>query len=499
MTAIQPDVGAEVAAAGHIEGVDAVGRVEARGVDFIPEAERQSKPANLTWVYIGGQFTFGTIVLGSLPVAFGLSWWSSVSAILLGVLLGSILVGPMAMFGPRTGTNGPVSSGAHFGVVGRIVGSFLALLGSVGFFALSVWTAGQAAVGASDKLFGLPQTDLTLGVAYALIVLITILIGVYGHATVVSAQKFLIPVVGIVLLVGVVVLADKFDAGYSGGEYALGGYWATWALGFTVALSLPLSYGPFVNDFARYISPRRYSAQATAIALTVGQFIGCSVAMLFAAYTATMISPEVDWVTGLVEISPTAYMLPLLLVALLGALGQGALCTYSTGLDLSSIVPAIKRVPATLIVGALALTFVLLGSLVWNAIESVSAFVLILVALYTPWIAIMVIGYVLCRGQYRPDDLQVFNRGERGGIYWFTAGWNWRALVAWLAGSVVGVLFIHTSLVTGPFAESVNGVDLSFISAAVVGGGLYLLFRLLWPETPVEETSPKAAQVSAYR
>jgi purine-cytosine permease-like protein len=482
MSTIEQDLAAEAAAAAHIEGVDALGRVETRGVDYIPEPERHSKPSNLAWVYIGGQFTFGTIVLGSLPVAFGLGWWSSVTAILLGVLLGSIIVGPMAMFGPKTGTNGPVSSGAHFGVVGRMVGSLLALLGSVGFFALSVWTGGQAAVAASDKLFGLPQTDVTLGVAYALVVLITILIGVYGHASVVSAQKFLIPIVGLVLLVGVFVLADKFDAGYSGGEYLLGGFWATWALSFTIALSLPVSYGPFVNDFARYISPKRYSAAQTAVALAIGQFVGCCTALLFAAYTATMISPDLDWVSGLVEISPTAYMLPLILVAVLGSLGQGALCTYSTGLDLSSIVPAIKRVPATLIVGALALGFVLLGSLVWDAVDSVSAFVLILTALYTPWIAIMIIGYAFARGRYSPDDLQVFNRGERGGRYWFNAGWNWRALTAWLAGSVVGILFIHTSLVTGPFADSVEGVDLSFISAGLVGGGLYLLFRVLAPE-----------------
>jgi len=45
-------------------------------------------------VWIGAQMCFGIIVLGWLPVAFGLGWWSSVTAITLGLLVGSLLTGP---------------------------------------------------------------------------------------------------------------------------------------------------------------------------------------------------------------------------------------------------------------------------------------------------------------------------------------------------------------------------------------------------------------------
>ena len=47
---------------------------------------------------------------------------------ILGVALGALVLAPMAIFGPLTGTNNAVSSSAHFGVVGRIIGSFLSLL-----------------------------------------------------------------------------------------------------------------------------------------------------------------------------------------------------------------------------------------------------------------------------------------------------------------------------------------------------------------------------------
>src|SRR5262249_477853 len=122
--------------------MDSFGKIESHGIDFIPEADRHSRPLNIFWILIRANLTFGLIVLGALPVAFGLSWWSSFSSIIIGDLLGALLFAPMALIGPRTGTNGPVSSGAFFGVVGRIIGSALALFIAIGFYALAVWTGG---------------------------------------------------------------------------------------------------------------------------------------------------------------------------------------------------------------------------------------------------------------------------------------------------------------------------------------------------------------------
>ena len=41
---------------------------------------------------------------------------------------------------------------AHFGVVGRIIGSFLSLLTAISFYAISVWSSGDALVGAAHRL-----------------------------------------------------------------------------------------------------------------------------------------------------------------------------------------------------------------------------------------------------------------------------------------------------------------------------------------------------------
>lgn len=131
------------------------------------------------------------IVFGWLPITYGLGWWSSVTAITTGLILGSVLYAPFALFGPRTGTNSAVSSGAHFGVVGRLIGSILAMITAVGFFAISIWTGGDALVAGAHSLLGTPVNDAMSVAGYAITGVITIVIAVYGYATVVAAQKFI--------------------------------------------------------------------------------------------------------------------------------------------------------------------------------------------------------------------------------------------------------------------------------------------------------------------
>jgi len=155
---------------------------------------------------------------------------------------------------------------------------------------------------------------------------------------------------------------------------------------------------------------------------------------------------------------------------------------YSSGLDLDAIVPQLTRVQATIATSLVAAGLVYLGALVFNLADSVLAISIILLVLSTPWAVITGLGYLLCRGRYDLDALQVFNRGERGGRYWFTAGFNYRAVVAFLAGAVFGLLAANTTLYVGPLADIAGGVDVSFAGAALISATLYLALRLAFPE-----------------
>jgi purine-cytosine permease-like protein len=244
---------------------DRVGRVEARGVEYIPEAERDSRPANLATVFLGANLALCVVVFGWLPITFGLGWWSTVTSSVVGLAIGTAITAPMALFGPRTGTNNPVSSGAHFGVHGRLVGSVLTLLFALAFAAIAVWTGGDALVACAARLVGTPTGDGALAVGYAVIAAAIVAVALYGHATIVAFQRLLVPVACGLLALGVVAFAGKFDPGYTGGHYLLGSFWPTWMLSVVLAASGPVSYAPSLGDYSRRISARR-SATAASLA-----------------------------------------------------------------------------------------------------------------------------------------------------------------------------------------------------------------------------------------
>ncbi len=59
--------------------------VEVHGVEPIPDAERTARPLDLFRLTFGGANTIATVVLGSFPIIFGLSFRDALVATLLGV------------------------------------------------------------------------------------------------------------------------------------------------------------------------------------------------------------------------------------------------------------------------------------------------------------------------------------------------------------------------------------------------------------------------------
>ena len=462
-------------------------------MDFIPEAERDSRPTNLAAVFVGGNLAFSTILFGWLPVIFGLGWWSAVTSSVVGLALGTLVTAPLALLGARTGTNNPVSSGAHFGVNGRLIGSALTLLFALGFAAIAVWTGGDALVASATRLVGAPGGDGMLAVSYALIAAGVVTVALYGHATVVALQKAMVPLVGVLLALGIVAFAGDFDGGYGGGNYVLGGFWQTWMLSVVVAAAGPISYAPSLGDYSRRISYHRYSDRQVLAAASLGVFFGLLIPTLFGAFTAiTFSEPGDSYVVDLVAASPAWYVLPILVIALAGSVGQGALNLYATGLDLESLVPRLRRVQTTVITSLIAVAVVFLGTVVLNAVDSITALTLVLNGLAAPWVVVNLVGFFARHKRYDPEDLQVFNQRRHGGRYWFVGGWNPRAVLAWAAGGTFGLLSVNTTLYVGPLARVADGVDLSLLGSGLIAGALYVVAIALYPERVPEPSAAYA-------
>ena len=480
---------------------DRLTAIEQHGIDYIPDEERASRPSNLFFILFGGSLTFSLIIIGWFPIAFGLSWWAGCSSVVVGSAIGALLLSPMGLMGPRSGTNNPVSSGALFGVVGRIVGTLLEATASLAFAALSIWTGGDALVGGMKALFKVNDETLTRMVAYAVLSVIVTVVSVFGHNMMVAAQKIMVPTAGLAIAVGFFVYLPHFDAGYKGtGSYLLGSFWATWLSAMLVSLSTVASYGAYAGDWTRHISRKRFSDRRVFAAMFLGGFVGMGGPFLFGTFTSVAVfasgagDANTPYVFGLLKIVPLWYVPFLIYLGLASGTAQAVINTYGTGLDTSSLIPKLNRVQATIVACAGATVLVYAGYFYSELITLVAVFLSLLAICSVPWIVIMTIGFVHRRGFYHVDDLQVFNRGERGGLYWFSHGINWRALGVWLVAAVAAFFFTNTAWYTGPGTKLTGGADIGFIVGGVLAAALYPLALKFWPEPrAVFAPSPSAA------
>jgi purine-cytosine permease-like protein len=463
--------------------VDRVGHVEQAGVDYLPEEARDSRPRNLLAVFGGANFTWTNAVYGWLAVALGLDFWSATISFVVGTVVGALFVMPVSIIGPRTGTNMTVSSGAHYGIRGRFIGSGLSLIFAIVFAALTVWTSGDAIIAAGHRLLGTPQGDLALAISFAVVSALMVAVALYGHATIVAVQKFIIPVVGLIFLAGFYAFSGTFTTHPSSAGYALGGYWATWILNAVLSMAGPISYAPVIGDYTRRISGRKHRDLPVSGSVALGITVGTLVPEMLGIFTAcALINATGDYVTDLVSSSPTWYVLPILVVAILGGLGQGTLCIYASGLDLETFFPRFRRIHTTAFASLLAVALLYLGMFVFHAVDSITAATVVLNAVATPWTVVLVIGALRRRRKgYDPYDLQAFAQRRHGGRYWFTAGWNVPAVAAWLAGCTFGVLAVNTQLYAGPLSNILNGVDPSAIGSGLVTAVVYLAAIRLVP------------------
>ncbi|MEW9555205.1 cytosine permease [Nonomuraea sp. NPDC050783] len=470
---------------------DTIIEIETYGVERIPDADRTARPLDLFRVAFGGANTFATCVLGAFPILFGLSFWQGLAATVLGLVVGALILAPLSLFGPLNGTNNAVSSSAHLGVHGRIVGSFLSLLTAVAFFSISVWSSGDALVGGAHRLAGLPDTDLSYAVAYGVFALLVLVVCVYGFRFMLLVNKIAVAAASLLFVLGILAFAGDFDPSYPG-TLAAGDplFWPSFIGAALIVLSNPVSFGAFLGDWSRYIpadTPRRRvmaAAFLSQLATILPFFFGLATASIIAAKAADHMDPAApDYVGGLLAVAPGWYFVPVCLIALIGGMSTGTTSLYGTGLDFSSVFPRFSRVRATVFIGTLSIVFIFAGRFAANLTQSISTFATLIITCTAPWMVIMMLGYVTRRGWYDPEALQVFNRRQRGGRYWFTHGWNWRGLSAWLVSAVLALLFVNLpGQFVGPLGGLAGGVDVSLPIGLAAAALIYLALLTAFPE-----------------
>ena len=464
--------------------------IERHGIESIPDADRSATIFDFFRIAWGGSNSLATAVLGAFPIIFGLSFAQGLAATVLGVLAGALILAPMAVFGPINGTNNAVSSSAHFGVVGRMVGSFLSLLTAVSFFSISVWSSGDAVVGAVERMAGTGASDLAFAAAYGFFALAVLLVSIWGFGLMLLVNKIAVVAASALFLVGFAAFYPAFDAGFAGQGMAWGEarFWPAFIGAALVALANPISFGAFLGDWTRYLprdtpKGRLMAASVLAQLLSLVPFTFGLVSTSIIARLAPRFLEQADYTGGLLAIAPPAFVLPLMGLAVLSGLSTGTTSLYGTGLDFSSVFPRLTRPHATLFIGLIAGVLIFVGRFGFNLVDAITTFVSLIVVMTTPWMVVMMVGYVARRGFYLPEAMQVFNRGQEGGAYWFRGGWNIAGMSAWILSAALALLTVNIpGHFVGWLGQLAGGVDISLLAALVLPALLYPALLYLFPE-----------------
>ncbi|WP_030987885.1 purine-cytosine permease family protein [Streptomyces sp. NRRL WC-3744] len=441
-------------------------RVEAHGIDHIPDAERRGRPRELFAVWAAANVNYLNLLVGGALVLMGLSFWQAVAVIVIGNLFW-LLTGYLAISGPAAGAPSEVITRAVYGIRGnRVNNAVTGWLISVCYFALNLAAAASAAFALVHRT-GLP---LNTGVKAAVVVVIaalTLAISVYGHALIVRLYLPITLALTAVFTVVAVCVVDHADLGQAPAAPLTGAdLWAGLLAGVTLIASGPLSYTTSA-DFSRYL-PRTASAHAitgwTALGAFVPSVAVCSLGAL-AATAVDMTDPQI----ALGELLPDWFEPVFLIALVLGTIAINALTAYSAGLALQAVGLRVRRTVSVLADGTVSVALTLYALLVSDFLDTVSDVLQLTVVLLGPAMTVYATDIALRRNHY---DAAALADERPGSPFWYRAGVNPAGALALAAGVGASALCVNT-LYTGPVAEALGGTDLALPAGMVVTAVVY--------------------------
>ncbi|MGA5196973.1 purine-cytosine permease family protein [Streptomyces exfoliatus] len=447
---------------------DRPARIEAHGIDHIPDAERHGHPRELFSVWAAANVNYLSLVIGGALVLMGLSLWQALAVTVIGNLFW-LLPGLLATSGPAAGAPSEVITRAVYGILGNrannAIGGWLV---SVCYFALNLAAAATAAFALVEKAGVTANTPVKVAVIMVIAAL-TLAISVYGHALIIKLYlPITLALAGAFTVVAFAVLRHA-DFSYAP-EAPLTGVelWALLLAGTTMIASGPLSYTTSA-DFSRYL-PRTASRKAIIGWTALGAFLPSVVVCALGAFAATAVDMT-DPQTALQEILPGWFVPVFLLALVLGTISINALTAYSAGLALQAVGFRIRRSVSVLFDGAVAVALTLYGLLVSHFLDTVSNALQVIVVLVGPLMAVYATDVLLRRGRY---DGPALSDETPGSPFWYTGGVNPAGALALVAGVTAAALCVNT-LYTGPIAAALDGVDLSLPVGMLVSAALYAL------------------------
>ncbi|OEJ54224.1 nitrate reductase [Streptomyces agglomeratus] len=461
----------------------------------VPVEQRRWTTYNFAALWVGMAHNIPSWMLASGLVALGMDWKQAVLTIALAnviVLLPMLLTGHA---GPKYGIPFPVLARASFGLRGANLPALIRAGVACAWFGIQTWIGGQGIFVLLGKIFGgwteaarIGGQPWTLWVCFVLFWALELAIIYRGMEALRRFENWAAPfvIVGALALLGWITwkagglgpLLDQPSKLGWGGDFwpvffpSLMGMIAFWS---TLSLNIP--------DFTRFASGQRAQIR--------GQSLGLPTTMTLFALLSVLVTSGSQAVYGVPLWDPVALAAKTDNVfGLLFALVTVLVATVSVNLAANVVSPAydLANVAPKVInfrTGALITGVVGVLIMPWKLTATPELYIFtwlgVVGGLLGTVAGILIADYWIIRRTV----LELPDLYRAGGRYWYTAGWNWRAVAAFAVGGVLAVGGSHSAPGKGPFPA--DGVIAPLRPLADYGwavglaSALVVYVALMWP------------------
>jgi nucleobase:cation symporter-1, NCS1 family len=421
--------------------------IEGHGMEPIPASSRYGSVSRVFTVWFTPNLVPAAFFLGTLAAAsfIGLGFWTSIAAIIVGNLVGSVIVGLLATMGPKTGM-------AQMPLARLAYGKSIVVPGLLNWVSCIGWDGINSVFGAAaiSILTGLPFI-----VALLIIVVCQGALGILGYEAIHTFEKYMAIVLGAMFVVLTIAIAGQAGTGIARTDAVSGAdQIGSFILYSTIIASFVLAWALYASDYTRYLPENTQSSRVfwwTVLGLTLSA--GWVEALgLLVADKATE-GGAVDTINTILSGTPLAALA--MLAIGIGTVAVNAMNDYTGSLSLQAAGIRVPRVYSAILVAVLGFGVTLwlnAGDLV-GKVENILLFLSYWIA---PWAAVVLADWRLRRGRANVSRLVNFSSLPSGTL----------ALAAAIIGFVVSLPFQQSSV--GEDLRTATGLPINAISDDVL-------------------------------
>ncbi|PWY96125.1 allantoin permease [Aspergillus sclerotioniger CBS 115572] len=471
---------------------------------------------NNYWILINSNIS--TYMTGSSLIALGLSWWQAIVAIVVGNILATIFIVLNSLPGAYYHLGFPVVNryvwgmhGSQFVIWNRI---FLSLI----WYAFQAWIGGECVYVCLQAIWpsleeripnhmsaatGMTTAEFVGYIIFMVLSLPVIYVRPHKLQSLFYISAVIVIVFEIVLLVWS--LATMGSHGF-GDTLSSGSHGSGWMIAFGIISTIGSICAGILNqnDYARFARRPRDAIYGQLVSAGLYAIICGVIGILVTAATQNRYG-EAYWnlpnlLSAVIETGGSRSRAAAffggasLIISQLGVNVPGN--ALSGGFDLAATFPKYINIRR----GAYLTALISIAANPWKLVNTATVFVTVLSSysvFVAPMIGLMIASYLAVnQRKIKVPDLFV---GDASSIYWYTCGVNWRAIIAWICGTVPSlpgfVAYVNPSIHMPVGLTHLYYI--CFLSGAFISGMVYVILHYVFPDRRLQEfvASAPAARV----